>query len=117
MPPSRPCARVLGPTGVLVGNVADEGNGRYLDRVAAGARESGLTHAAAWATSDVAKGRRFGNRLLLGSAADLDRDAVTRALRRLPWSTAVVPLRPARPFTADDAEPSPRPCWRARGGS
>lgn len=113
------CARVLGSTGVLVGNVADEGNGRYLDRVAAGVRESGLTHTGAWATSDVAKGRRFGNRILLGSAADLDRDAVTRALRRLPWSTAVVPLRPARPFTADDAEPSPEPpmlarSWRVR---
>ena len=113
------CARVLGPTGLLVANIADEGNGRYLDRVAAGVRESGLTHTAAGATSDIAKGRRFGNRILLGSAAALDRDAVARALRRLPWATAPAPLRPARAFRADDGASSPEPpaldrSWRLR---
>lgn len=119
LPFLRECARVLGTDGLLVLNLADEGNGHWLDRVATGVRESGLTHTAAWATSDVAKGRRFGNRIVLGSAAPLDRDAVARALRRLPWSTGAVPLRAARPFTADDAEASPAPpaldrSWRLR---
>lgn len=100
-------------------NLADEKNGRYVERVAAGGRESGLTHIAAWATSDGAKGRRFGNRIVLGSASPFDRDTVTRELRRLAWSTGAAPLRPARPFTAQDGEPSPAPpslerTWRVR---
>lgn len=119
LPFLRDCARVLDAGGLIVLNIADEGNGRYLDRVAAGVRESGLSHTAAWATSDVAKGRRFGNRILLGSASPPARESLRRAMRRLPWSTGTAPLRRARPFTSADAECSPvapslRSSWRVR---
>ena len=112
------CARVLRPGGLLVLNVADEADGRYVDRVAAGTAAAGLAHRVVLATTDVAKGRRFGNRILLASAAPLDRPSLDREVRRLAWPARLLVPRPARPFT-DDAEPSPAPpalgrAWRVR---
>ncbi|MFN2320628.1 MAG: spermidine synthase [Dermatophilaceae bacterium] len=112
------CARVLAPGGLLVLNLADEADGRYVDRVAAGIVSTGLRHRAILATTDIAKGRRFGNRILLASRAPLDRSALERQVRRLPWSARLMAPRSARPFT-DDAEPSPPPPpldrgWRVR---
>ena len=114
----RECARVLAPDGLLVLNLTDEGPGHYVDRVAAGTAASGLAHHAVLATADIAKGRRFGNRILLASRSPLDRPALERELRRLPWPCRLVKTRPARPFT-DDARPSPPPpaldgSWRVR---
>jgi len=112
------CARVLAETGVLVLNLADESDGRYVDRVAAGLRATGLTSTVLLATTDVAKQRRFGNRILLGSARPLDRPALDRQLRGLAWPARAYPARPARPFSTD-AMPSPPPpplerAWRVR---
>jgi len=118
LPFLREGSRVLGPGGLLALNLADEADGRYVDRVAAGAAAAGLPHQVILATTDVAKGRRFGNRILLASTAPLDRRDLERELRRLPWPARLVAARPARPFT-DDAEPSPPPppldrTWRVR---
>ena len=115
----RDCARVLGPSGLGVLNIADEPNSRYVDRVAAGGTSVGLAHTAVLATVDSVKGRRFGNRILLGSPQPLDHGALERELRRLPWSARSTRVRPARPFTELDAEPSPEPplldnSWRLR---
>lgn len=112
------CARVLAEDGLLAVNLADEAAGRYVDRVAAGAAAAGLPEQALLATNDIAKGRRFGNRILLASRAPLDRRALAGELRRLPWPAKVLAPRPARPFT-DDAESSPEPpplgrTWRVR---
>jgi spermidine synthase len=112
------CARVLGPGGLLVLNLADEADGRYVDRVAAGAAVAGLSHRVILATTDVAKGRRFGNRILVAATAPLDLQSLDRELRRLPWPARLASPRPARPF-AVDAEPSPAPpapdrAWRVR---
>jgi hypothetical protein len=75
----------------------------------------GLPHRLVAATTDIAKGRRYGNRVLLASAAPLDRDALGRRLRRLPWPARLLDPRPAPPFTADDAHPSPAPPELERG--
>ncbi|KAB7745732.1 hypothetical protein GA707_04120 [Nostocoides sp. F2B08] len=109
------CARVLVGDGLLVLNLADEPDGRYVDRVGAGVRAAGLEHRLVLATTDIVKGRRFGNRVLLGSAAPIDRAAVERELRRLPWPARALLPRPARPFTAADAQPSPAPPTLDRG--
>ena len=113
------CARVLDPSGLLALNLADEPNGRYVYRVAAGATAAGLSHRLVVTTTDIAKGRRFGNRVLLASAAPLRREELERSMRRLAWPTRVLQPRPARPFTAADAVPSPSPPpldrgWRVR---
>lgn len=112
------CARVLTAGGLLVLNLADEPAGRYVDRVAAGAAAAGLSEQTLLATTDIAKGRRFGNRILLASRSPLDRHGLERELRRLPWPAKALAPRSARPFT-DDAEPSPPPpplgrAWRVR---
>lgn len=112
------CTRVLGPQGLLVANLADEADGRYVDRVAAGFAAAGLSHRLVVATTDVAKGRRFGNRVVLASGVPLDRPALDRELRRLPWPVRVTSPRPARPFIVE-GEPSPPPppvsgAWRLR---
>ena len=112
------CARVLAPDGLVLVNIADEPDGRYDDRVAAGLRAAGLVHTVLLATTDIAKGRRFGNRILLASARSIDAAALSRHVRHLPWPARVFPPRPARPFT-EDAQPSPQPppmerSWRVR---
>ena len=113
------CARVLPTEGLLALNLADEPDGHYVDRVATGAGAAGLAHRLVVATTDIAKGRRFGNRVLLASATPLDRAALERALRRLPWPSRLLAPRPASAFTGDDAQPSPAPPpldrgWRVR---
>lgn len=114
----RDCARILTRDGLILLNVADEAHGRFVDRVAAGVRAAGLTSVTLLATSDIAKGRRFGNRVLAGSAKPLDLTALERMVRRLPWPARAYPPRPARPFS-DRAEQSPAPppldrSWRVR---
>lgn len=109
------CARVMVAGGLLVLNLSDEPHGRYVDRVAAGVVAVGLPNRLAVATTDIAKGRRFGNRVLLASATPIDRAALERGLRRLPWPARVLLPRPARPFTTADAQPSPAPPAMDRG--
>ncbi|WP_219107014.1 spermidine synthase [Austwickia sp. TVS 96-490-7B] len=118
-------ARVLRPAGVLVANIADEPARRYLGRVTAGACAAGLPHLAIIATHDVLKGRRFGNTVLVASASPYDVDDLRRAITRCPHPSGVRAgadldrwVRGARPFTTEDAEPSPEPpatgTWRTR---
>lgn len=112
------CVRVLGVDGILVLNVADEADGRYVDRVAAGVRTAGLADVTLLATSDIAKGRRFGNRIVVGSRIPLDPSRLERSVRRLPWPARAYRPRPAQPFTgAGESSPSPpslERSWRLR---
>lgn len=116
------CARVVRPGGLLLANLADEPGLRWAGRVAATARV--LTgHTALVAATEVLKGRRFGNTVLVASTQPPDLDAVRRALTRLPfpagaWDEAELTRRTGRPrpFTNDDAQQSPAPpdrgAWR-----
>ncbi|MCA0437218.1 MAG: fused MFS/spermidine synthase [Actinobacteria bacterium] len=117
-------ARVLDRCGLLVANLADAPDRRYLVRVAAGCVAAGLPNLAVLATHDILKGRRFGNSVLVASPTAYDVGALRRAAARCPIPTGVRAerelaswLRSARPFTAADAEPSPQPpipsAWRA----
>ncbi len=109
----RDCARVLAPGGLLLANVADEPGLRYAARVAAGAR-SALGHTAYLATTEVIKGRRFGNGVLVAAREPLDVDELRRHAARSAFPTGVLDdaelrrkMPGARPIT--DAEPIPSP--------
>lgn len=119
----RDVARVLTPAGLLIANIADAPDRRYLARVAAGCRAAGLPQLAVLGTHDVLKGRRFGNRVLVASGAPYDAAELRRAASRCPFPTGVRAgaelagwLRGATPFTATDAVASPAPpdpgSWR-----
>lgn len=118
-------ARVLSPTGLLLVNLTDEPGMRYVARVVATARETPARHVALIAATDVFKGRRFGNVVLVASRAPLDVDAIGRRLARCPFPAALREEAAtarlgasARPFTDTDAQPSPPPPdpgrWRVR---
>lgn len=119
--------RVLRPGGVLLMNSPDEPGLRHLVRVAAGLREalgpSGLV--AAVAMRDVAKGRRYGNVVLVGSRHALDVDEVRRQVARWPFPSGVIgPAELVRrgggATPIRDGEDTPSPvapeagAWRAR---
>lgn len=105
--------RVLASDGLFLANLADEPPLRYIARVAATVRAV-FGHAALIGVHDVLKGRRFGNVVLLGSAAPVDEPAIATGLARRAlgarlrghaatarWS------RSARPLTDLDASASP----------
>ena len=107
-------ARVLGPTGLSLWNLADEPGHRWVSRVIATIRAA-LPHVAVLATHDVLKNRRFGNVVVLASAARLPEERLRRDVARANLPTgirigeAVDRLTAgARPF-GDAAEPSPPP--------
>ena len=117
-------ARVLRPGGLLAMNTADEPDRRHLARVHAGIAAA-LPHTAAIATSEVRKGRRFGNTVLVGSDQPLPLAALTRRVAMTAFSATLLhgpvlarTLGSARPFTDEDAQPSPAPPdvrgWRVR---
>ncbi len=122
------CADVLRPGGMWLANLADEPARRYVARVAATADAAGLPQQALVATHDVLKGRRFGNSVLLASAAPLPLEGLRRSLARAPFPSGLwdgAELRRWRersgqpgPFT--DAAPGSSPAppdpgrWRAR---
>ena len=117
--------RVLRPSGVVLMNVADEPRRRFLGRVLATVVAAGYADRLVVATSEVMRGRRFGNSVVAASASLLDVAAVRRGV-----STMAFPARiryrdevdrmvaGARPFTEEDAEESPEPpdlgTWRLR---
>lgn len=118
------CARVLASDGLFSMNVADEPGLRWVSRVVAGVRAA-LPHVALVAMGDVLKGRRFGNFVVVASRAPLDVDELRRHLARQPMPASVLGeaelarrASGSRPFTDDDAEPSPEPpdpgAWRVR---
>lgn len=132
-------ARVLRPGGVFALNIADQPNRRYLARVLATLAEvadphaerpghRGFTTIATVATSDVGKGRRFGNHVVVaarrGGPSPFDADDLARAVARSALPTTVrsgaeltrlassaAPLTSDRPM-ASPAPPSPG-SWRA----
>lgn len=108
-------ARVLRPDGVLLANVADRGPFPYLRRVLAAARTA-FSHVVASAEPATLKGRRFGNVLLVASAAPLPMEAMARRsassafpYRVLAGSALDSVLGGGMPFTDADAERSPGP--------
>lgn len=118
------CARVLR-RGPVLCNLTDEPGLHYVARVAASAAAGGCSHRAFVATHDILKGRRFGNVVLVASAAPLDLDALERRLRHSPYPTGLRGpahverlARTARPLASGDAAESPPPPpserWRAR---
>lgn len=117
-------ARVLAPAGLLLANLADEPGLRHAARVVAGARAV-LGHVAVVGLHEVLKGRRFGNVVLVASASPLDLFTLRRATASAALPTGVLTaddvarkVPGARPFTPEDAEPSPEPpergTWRRR---
>ncbi len=111
------CARVLRRDGVLLANVADEPGLRFVARFVAGVRTSGAyADCLLVATHEVLKGRRFGNVVVVAGRSALDEDGIRRAVARSPFPTGVRFgaeltrwVAGARPFSVDDAEPSPEP--------
>jgi len=118
--------RVLRPDGVALLNLADEPGLRYVARVLASVRATKLfARTALVATHEVLKGKRFGNTVVVAGRGSLDVGAIRRAVARAAFPTGVrsgdelVRLTAgARPFTDDDAAPSPPPpdtrAWRLR---
>ncbi|MGO4342114.1 spermidine synthase [Pedococcus sp. 2YAF34] len=116
--------RVLRPGGLLLMNTADEPNRRHLARLHASISEV-LPHTAAVATSEVRKGRRFGNTVLAASAQPLPLEAMTRRIAMTAFSATLLhgpqltrSLGSAQPFGDEDAQASPEPPvvdrWRVR---
>lgn len=117
--------RVLRPGGVVLMNVADEPNRHFLARVLATMTSVGYASVLVIATSEVMRGRRFGNTVVAAAASGgLDVDAIRRAVARLPLPSSVRSgpevrrmVAGARPLTEDDPSPSPLPpdpgAWRA----
>jgi spermidine synthase len=108
--------RVLRPSGVLLVNVADEPRRRFLGRVLATVAAAGYAHRLVVATSEVMRGRRFGNSVVAASASPLDVAAVRRGVSTMAFPAGVRHggevermVAGARPFTEGDAEASPEP--------
>ena len=110
--------RVLRPDGVLAMNVTDSGTLRFTRRVLAGLRAE-LASVGLCTEPSTLKGRRFGNLVLVASDRPLDAGAwagLADRAGRPPFPYRVVHgarldqlVGNARPFTDDDAEPSPPP--------
>ena len=116
------CARVLRPGGLFLANLADRPGLRYAARVAAGARAA-LGQTAYVATTEVLKGRRFGNGVLIAGRHPLDVTALRRQVARSAFPSGVLDdaglrrkVPEAGPFTDADAVPSPSPPASASRG-
>lgn len=117
-------ARVLTPAGILLANLADEPDRRWVARYGAGA-QAVFGHTAYIALHDVLKGKRYGNTVLVASRTPIDAYDLRRAAARQPLPTGVqtgadlARRHPgARPFRVGDTAPSPEPpergAWRRR---
>ena len=117
-------ARVLTAQGVLLVNAPDEPGLKHVGRVLAGIREV-LPEVTLVATTEVLKGRRFGNTILVGSRRPVDTDEIARQVRRWPFPSGVLGARElTRRFSGSrsltDADPAPSPvapelgAWRLR---
>jgi spermidine synthase len=116
-------ARVLKADGLLLANLVDEPGLRYIVRVLAGLRAV-FGEVALVSSSDVLRGRRFGNVVLAASAMPLDTDEIRRQIARQPFPAGVRDAQQlaakygtAKPWTDADSSPSPEPArdgWRIR---
>lgn len=108
--------RVLRPSGVVLLNIADAPARRFLARVLATVSAAGYADRLVVATSEVMRGRRFGNSVVVAGSAPLDVAAVRRGVSRMAFPAGVRHgtevdrmVSGARPLTQDDAEESPAP--------
>jgi len=80
---------LLAPDGIIAVNVAD-GPGLAFARGQAATLQSVVPHVAAFAETQILKGRRFGNIVLIGSGSELPLDFVPRLLAGGPHPAKVV---------------------------
>jgi spermidine synthase len=115
-------ARVLRPAGLLLANLVDEPGFGYLGRALAGLRAV-LPELALVSSTDVLKGRRFGNVVLVASRTPLDLVRLRREIARQPFPAGVRDgaqlagrFGGLRPWTDADSAQSPEPVqgWRIR---
>lgn len=116
-------ARVLGPGGTLVMNLADEPGLAHTHRVAATVARV-LPYVGMLALHEVFKGKRFGNVVLVASDQPLPEQVLARRAASAPlptgWRCAATTARrisSTRPFgdVGDPSPPPPAPCsWRRR---
>jgi hypothetical protein len=117
--------RVLRPAGVALLNIADEPRRRFLGRALATVTAAGFADRLVLGTSEVLRGRRFGNSVVVTSSAPLNVAAIRRGVARMPFPAGVRHgdevdrlVSGARPLTDDDNEMSPPPPdpgrWRLR---
>lgn len=105
-------ARVLAPGGLLLMNVADAPGLRWVSRLTATWRGA-LPHVGLLLLREVAKGRRYGNAVVVASSAPLDDVSLTRAAARASfpslWRGSSATARAeGRPF-GEVGEASPAP--------
>jgi len=115
-------ARVLRRDGLLLANLVDEPTFGYLRRVLAGMAGS-FPELVLVTSTDVLRGRRFGNVVMAAARRPLDIDELRRRLARQPFPvgmrtrSALAELyRGASPWTDADPSESPEPVrgWRVR---
>jgi hypothetical protein len=116
-------SRVLKSGGMLLGNLVDEPGLAYLGRVIAGLREV-FGHVVLVGSTDVLKGRRFGNLVVAATPTAFDVDELRRQLAGQPFPSGVWDAErlagrfgTRRPFTDADSSESPEPAregWRVR---
>ncbi len=111
----RSAARLLGPRGVLLANVAD-GPGLAFARGQAATLSEVFGHVAALAETQILKGRRFGNVVFVASPSELPLDWMPRLLAAGPHPSKMVAGLELREFiggapviTDATATPSPPP--------
>lgn len=107
-------ARVLSPDGLLLVNASDEPGLRWVSRLTATLRTR-LPHVGLLLLREVAKGRRFGNVVVVASPCPLDDVSLTRVAARASfpseWRSSARTAsseKGARPF-GEVGEPSPAP--------
>ncbi|MGB7981223.1 MAG: fused MFS/spermidine synthase [Candidatus Nanopelagicales bacterium] len=118
--------RVVGPTGTLVANIADEASLAYARRYVAGVAAT-FDRVAVAAEPSTLRGRRFGNLIVVGqpaSAPALDIAVLTRRCASDPWPARLVHgpalaqfVAGARPYRDADAPGSPEPPPGMFGGN
>ena len=85
----RAAVALLSPTGILLANVAD-GPGLAFARGQAATMRAAIGHVAALAETQILKGRRFGNIVLVGSSTELPFEWMPRLLAAGPHPSKVV---------------------------
>jgi spermidine synthase len=97
-------ARVVGPAGVYVANIADAAPLAFARGQVAAFAEV-FAHVAVLVGPEILRGRRFGNLVLLGSAVQLPVRALTRRLAADPFRARVLDDAAARGFAGDASAP------------
>ena len=85
----RSAVSLLSPTGIVLANIAD-GPGLAFARGQAATMQAAIGHVAALAETQILKGRRFGNIVLVGSSTELPFEWMPRLLAAGPHPSKVV---------------------------